>query len=153
MFNFFDEWLHPTWSNYFIPNIVWFILMIWSRENLGAPSQKNLGYLVQVIVLPKQYIGVVRFSGLLYWPHLINFSKVVLKDVPENKDINSWWLPCFSIFVLDSAINVPFFSVVNTSCTNDNFFVHWKRDMFFMNNTKSGAFTQILIRRRKFHIW
>ena len=84
------------------------------------PSAKNLGYRVQVIVLPKQYIGVVRFLVLLYCPQQINLSRVVLKEVSENKDINSRLVISFKIFVLDKAIEDPLRANTNTWCFNDD---------------------------------
>ena len=84
------------------------------------PSAKNLVYRVHVIVLPKQYIGVDRFLVLLYCPQRINFSRVVLKEVSENKDTNSRLANPFKILVLDKAIEDPRRAITKTWCFNDD---------------------------------
>ena len=62
---------------------------------------------MQVIVLPKQYMGVFLFFVLLYSPEVINFCNVLGYDVSEKYVLNSLlsWLD--SKFVRHKTMEVP----------------------------------------------
>ena len=44
----------------------------------------------------------------------------MLKEVSENKEVNSRFLCCVRILVLDKVIKTPFFFVVKVKCVKDD---------------------------------